>query len=233
MDPIKLEKIRAMNKYKRSHFMQALFHYCVTALSLTLLISKSAWFHSLVSGVNAFFLVTLPDIGSYVIQPKIMFVVCNVIVIILVGESKCVSCPNPTSQSWDMYDEYVREKKKAMRGQFCMQITEKLEAIQTENLILDNNTGIAHASPSHVEVSEKKKGWDDEMGDELETWEDAREEEEDDGKKGSQVVVRGVEDKEKSGTIPAVDELNTRIEAFLARVNEQRRMEAKLLAAGG
>lgn len=225
-----LEKIRAMNKYKRSHFMQGLFHCCITALSLTLLISKSAWFHSLVSGVNAFFLVTLPDIGSYVIQPKIMFVVCNVIVIILVGESKCVSCPNPTSQSWDMYDEYVREKK-AMRRQSCMQITEKLEVIQTENLISDNNTGIAHAS--HVEVSEKNKRLDDEMGDELETWEDAREEEEDDGRKGSQVVVRGVEDKEKSGTIPAVDELNTRIEAFLARVNEQRRMEAKLLAAGG
>lgn len=228
MDPIKQEKIRAMNKYKRSHLMQGLFHYCVTALSLFLLISKSAWFHSLVSGVNAFFLVTLPGIRSYVIQPKVMFVVCNVIVIILVGESKCVSCPNPTSQSWDMYGEYVREKK-AMRRQSSVQITEKLEVIQTENLILDNNTRMDHAS--HVEVSEKNKGSDDEMGDELETWEDAREEEEDDGKKGSQVVGRGVEDKEKSGTIHAVDELNTRIEAFLARVNEQRRMEAKLLAA--
>lgn len=230
MDPIKLEKIRAMNNYKRSHFMQGLFqYYCVTALSLTLLISKSAWFHSLASCVNAFFLVTLPDIGSYVIQPKIMFVVCNVIVIILVGESKCASCPNPTSQSCDMYDEYVREKA-AMGRQSCMQITEKLEAIQTENFILDTNTGTTHAS--HVEAIEKNKG-SDEMGDELETWEDARELEEDDGEEGTRVVVRGAEDQEKSGTIPAADELSKRIEAFLARVNEQRRMEAKLLAAGG
>ncbi|KAF8648623.1 hypothetical protein HU200_064668 [Digitaria exilis] len=92
MDPMSIEKIRAMNKFRngrRREQLPILSIYVVSAFVICLLLTSPAWFPSLCSRLSFFFLTTLPDlVTAFLLSPKCLFIVGNLIVAFLVGQSR-------------------------------------------------------------------------------------------------------------------------------------------------
>jgi hypothetical protein len=103
MDPISIEKIRAMRKYRRSRRQQkqllpTLRPYMVATCVLCLLLTSPAWFPRLCSLLVSFFLTTLPDLAmAFLLSPKCLFVVGNLIVAFLIGKSRLAVKSQPAS----------------------------------------------------------------------------------------------------------------------------------------
>ncbi|VAH68030.1 uncharacterized protein LOC119270142 [Triticum dicoccoides] len=116
MDPISIEKIRAMRKYRRNRKQQrllpALAPYLVATCGvLCLLLTSAAWFPRLCSLLVSFILTTLPDLATaFLLSPKCLFVVGNLIVAFLIAQSRL----SPKSQLAsdvdvdDVHEEYVK-----------------------------------------------------------------------------------------------------------------------------
>ncbi|XP_008775146.1 uncharacterized protein LOC103695559 [Phoenix dactylifera] len=188
MDTTKIEKLQAMKRYRRRRrqFLTSLIQYLVAILLLGLFLSSPLWLPTIFSSLNLFFFVFLPDLHAVVFGPKCLFVVCNLIVIFLIGESKfSKSSLTPP----DIYEEYMnrntnlrrRSTRKSKKGSAC------------------------------------KKAFDEE-----------EEGEEEKGGGGWAQVEGGYEEVDGEGE-KGLDELNRRVEDFIARVNKQRRLEARML----
>ncbi|RWR87012.1 DUF4408 domain-containing protein [Cinnamomum micranthum f. kanehirae] len=205
MDVVALEKLQAMKRYNRkNHFLQRLFQFSLTAFVLGLCASKGL--ASLCSFMKLFFFGSLPNIGAFVFGPKCLFVLGNMIVIYLVGESKLVGSSSSDSPTSDAYDEYVKHS----RGLIKLSTKERKE--KSEVSLVEENVEVVTET---IVEDEEKKG---------------REEE----KKGREDknMKKGVVDldREEEFGLPA-DELNKRVEDFIARVNEQRKLEAKMMVS--
>uniref|UniRef100_A0A5B7C0W4 Uncharacterized protein n=1 Tax=Davidia involucrata TaxID=16924 RepID=A0A5B7C0W4_DAVIN len=106
MDSIKIEKIQAINRYRKQQLLYKLFLYSLTALSCSLFCSSPFWYPPLCSCMKAFLSVSLPKISSLLFSSKFLFTLGNLIVMFLVGESKILSTvSSPASDVY--YDEYV------------------------------------------------------------------------------------------------------------------------------
>lgn len=97
MDPISIDKIRAMNKYSKGRRRQPqllptlslYFYLAVATFVLCLLLTSPAWFPGLCSALASFFLTTLPGLfTAFLLSPRCLFVVGNLIIAFLVGESR-------------------------------------------------------------------------------------------------------------------------------------------------
>ncbi|XP_068666504.1 uncharacterized protein [Aristolochia californica] len=239
MDSIKMEKLIAMNKYRKIQILQNLFQYCLTAFVVSLCFSKSALFPALCSFLNTFFSVTAPNMGAYVLDPKCLFVVCNVIVIVLVGESKLAG-PRGASPASDIYDEYVRRNKSIRRlssmeekerREMKVDVPSKEGIVETGNEVgEEEEDGGGEETQTPIPEEEKEEEVAEEEGDEV-----AEEEEEDEvaeEKKKENAELEGEGDQEDGELLPA-DELNKRVEDFIARIKNQRKLEARLLLCRG
>ena len=117
MDPISMEKIRAMNKYNKSRRqlqLPALSVYMAATFVLCLLLTSPAWFPRLCSFLSFFFLTitTLPDlVTSFLLSPKCLFVVGNLIVAFLVGESRLAPRRDDGQPSLvnEIHEEHVKK----------------------------------------------------------------------------------------------------------------------------
>lgn len=104
MDSLKIDKILAMNKYKRGTQEQNLLSrgihiptivkYALTTLTLLIFASSPVW-------VPEILYASLPNMMSFFVGPKFLFIVCNLIVVILVSESKF----SRASSARDVYEE--------------------------------------------------------------------------------------------------------------------------------
>ncbi|KAL5226903.1 hypothetical protein ABZP36_015168 [Zizania latifolia] len=114
MDPISIEKIRAMRKcsnYKRQQMLATLAIYMVATTVLCLLLTSPVWLPRLCSLMAFFFLTTLPDLAmAFLLSPKCLFVVGNLIVAFLVGESRLAprARGEPASLVNDIHEEQVK-----------------------------------------------------------------------------------------------------------------------------
>ncbi|OIT31572.1 PREDICTED: uncharacterized protein LOC109208520 [Nicotiana attenuata] len=88
MDSLQMKKIQAMNKYRKQRLLNKLMLYSFTALSCSLFLSSPLWYPILRSFVKVFLFDSIPKVGALVFSPKCIFIVGNLIVIVLVGESK-------------------------------------------------------------------------------------------------------------------------------------------------
>ncbi|OAY67558.1 uncharacterized protein LOC109727444 [Ananas comosus] len=96
-----------MKRYKRRkqfNIIPTLLKYLVGVLLLGLFLSSPLWLPKLSSSLNLFVVVVLPNVAASLFGPKCLFVVCNLIVVFLVSESRL----SGTYSMPDMYEEFVR-----------------------------------------------------------------------------------------------------------------------------
>ncbi|GLT38852.1 hypothetical protein SLA2020_130710 [Shorea laevis] len=270
MGSIKAEKFGAIKGYKKNHFLYNLILHFLAAITCSLLCSCPYWFTSLCYSMNNFFLISLPYIWSSFSNPKFLFIVVNVIVIFLVGESKMVS--TSSSPADEIYDEYVKRTQSLRRvTSACTKMKEeKVEKkkeviIKQVNKVEDKEVEKEKESRDNFEIVEEDEEKEGDHGEEKESQEKVEIVEEDGEKEGGHgeeeqnrekvelveedeenegdgeeepelppAVVRGEDEEEnggggeEEGGLPA-EELNKRVEEFIARVNKQRWLEANSL----
>lgn len=115
MDPSIIEKINAMKKCSNSRKQQLLvlptlaLYLLVTSI-LCLLLTSPAWFPRLCSFLSFFLLTTLPDlVTSFLLSPKCLFVVGNLIVAFLVGESRLAPKRDQPSLVNEIHEEHLKK----------------------------------------------------------------------------------------------------------------------------
>lgn len=233
MAPVKAEKLRAMNSYNKSQFLYNLVLHALVALTCSLLCTYPNWFPSLRYSMKHFLFTSLPNLSSFLVNPKCVFIIFNVIVLFLMGESKLVS--SNSSPSNEIYDEYV-ERSQSLRGRSHSTFEERKERTVETN-ISDTHEGYNKGDQSlkgDSTLLEKKEERKLEMNlvedkvNRIETKEAKKEEvkevvevEDDD----DDVDGDDGEAEEEAG-LP-VEELNKKAEEFIARVNKQLWLEAK------
>ncbi|KAK8622435.1 hypothetical protein V6N13_117352 [Hibiscus sabdariffa] len=183
--------------------------------------------HSLCSSMEQFVLVSLPCIWSSFSNPKCLFVVVNVIVIFLVGESGVVGSKKPPVAS-DVYNEYIKRSRGRVRSASvsneAKRMVEVKEAITCEFKSLEEAEATCEniAEENGREIVEEETP---EIAEEIYEGEEIVEEET--FEIAEEINGREIVEDEQVAELPAA-ELNKRVEDFIARVNKQRWMESQL-----
>ncbi|KAL0918748.1 hypothetical protein M5K25_010779 [Dendrobium thyrsiflorum] len=151
MDPILIEKLQTFKRSKDKK--QLLF-------SLGLFLSSPLWLPSSLSIIKM--------VEAMAFSPKGLFIVCNIIVIVLVSESKLTK----SSMQPDIYQEYVNRNRSIQK---------------LSGKIYDDEADMDIEKRKEVEEEADEEGYEE------------------------------------------LEELNKRVEDFIARVNKQRKLEAKLI----
>lgn len=223
---MKAEKDRAMNSYiNKSNFLHNLILHSLTALTCSLLFSYPYWFPCLCFSMKHFLFISLPNISAFFVNPKCLFIVVNVIVVFLIGESKLVG--SNSSPVDELRDEYV-ERSRSLRGHYSGTTTlqeMRKEERSSESTLIISTTGYRREEIGEEEERKlrKKNFIEDGTVNRIECKEVKEEEKEE--------VVKAEGDdeegEEEDGLMPA-EELKKRAEEFIARVNKQMWLEAKL-----
>jgi hypothetical protein len=118
MDLIVIEKINATKKYSKSRRQQQLLAlptltlYLLGTSILCLQLTSPAWFPRLCSLLSFFFLTAVPDLATgFLLSPKFLFVVSNLIVAFLVGESRLAPRRVRPSLVNEIHEEHVKRNK--------------------------------------------------------------------------------------------------------------------------
>ncbi|KAF5746413.1 hypothetical protein HS088_TW06G00584 [Tripterygium wilfordii] len=218
MDTMKAEKLKPMKSSTTQFPYNHILVHSVIALACST--SLLCLFPSQGAFIKHFLFTTIPSFWYSFANPKCLFIVVNVIVGFLIfGEYSKSSSSSSSSSGDEMYEEYVKRKMELnLREKSVVVVDNKPQQLEESNIV----------EAEDLEVEE--------------TFEDVKEEEEEGGGGGGGgvVVVDDGDDKEKGRERERDDdseeqhglpteELNRRVEAFIARVNKQRWLEAKSL----
>ncbi|KAG5249670.1 hypothetical protein OIU76_003681 [Salix suchowensis] len=230
MDTIsKAKKLQAVHGMKTRFYCKLMFHSFL-ALTCSLLCSFPLWFPSLCSSMKQFLSLSIPYKYPSFFGPKCLFILLNVIVVFLVGQSRLDG--SHSSPAGEIYDEYV-ERSWSLRGvsahldmeeesQLEMNLVDQETNIQDKEVVLEEEAAeLTYKGDKEVALKEEDAGEVHELTSK--------------GNKDAHEEVKVEEDKhekkeiseEESGLPP--EELNRRVEEFIARVNRQRWLEAQLL----
>ncbi|KAB1217489.1 hypothetical protein CJ030_MR4G008747 [Morella rubra] len=192
MDHIKIEKVRAINKYNRPRLLDNLFLYSLTALTCSLYCSSHFWFPGLSSAMNVFLSVTLPKVTCVFLSYKFVFIVGNLIVVVLIGESKILSS-DPSPPIDVLYDEYINWGRSLQSSLTIFEVKRQGKAgnYAEENVKTSSEDGENFEAITSAEGNKDSDGNND-------------------------------------FALPA-EELSKRADDLIARMNKQRRLEARLL----
>ncbi|KAJ6869268.1 hypothetical protein NC651_034123 [Populus alba x Populus x berolinensis] len=199
MDLIKLREIHAINKSKKHQFLDNFFLYSFTVLSCTLFCSSPFWFPSLFHSMKLFLFVSLPKLSSILLSPKFIFIVGNLIIFVLVGESKYLTSNSPLATDV-YYDEYIDQKK----------------SLQTTSASVEEKKEVKMEESFKEEQSKTCESGEDIGGKGLS-----------EGNLKAHKERKDLEGEEEF-SLPT-EELKKRADDFIARVNRQRMLEARLL----
>lgn len=182
--------------------------------SLLCFFSSSLWFPSLCSSMNAFLFVSLPNIKALILSPKCLFIVCNIIVAFLIGESKLVGKWKPSPDT-ELYDEYIKRSRNQQTITSTTQVVQREMEVKKLEVSSINDEEVNAIAESVTDIEVKKtaeKQQEEQEQEEMLAFDDYEEEEEEE------------EEVEEKGL--AQEELTKRVEDFIARMNKQRRLEA-------
>ncbi|KAJ6713713.1 MYELIN TRANSCRIPTION FACTOR 1-LIKE [Salix viminalis] len=164
---------------------------------------------------NSLFL-SLPNKLSSCFGPKCLFILVNAIVVFLVGESRLVG--SQSSPVGEIYDEYV-ERSRSLRGVSPHQDEEDKQETDQDR-------------QTHIQVKEvvvKEQGTKEVTELTNEGGKHGHEEFEVEGDQhGEKEILEEEEEEEEESGLPP-EELNRRVEEFIARINKQRSLEAQFL----
>ncbi|XP_021908863.1 uncharacterized protein LOC110822950 [Carica papaya] len=109
MDPITFQKIQTIKKSKKHQLADSFVVYTFTAVITcsVFMCCNPFWFSSLCSSFKLFILNGLPKFGSVLLGTKVLFVMGNLIVVVLLAESKSFSSSPPCLGANACYDEFV------------------------------------------------------------------------------------------------------------------------------
>ncbi|CDP13374.1 unnamed protein product [Coffea canephora] len=234
MDSIKAHKLQALKNYKRTQFLYNFMVYSLTAFLSTLFYLYLFWFPSM----KHFFSIFFPNICSFFLSTKFLFIVGNVIVLFLVGQSKVAGGGSQySSLAAEIYDEYVRfERSSRSLRERSMRLHEYKKK-NKDGKVSDVRTSIngkcmsLDAMSTHVYLKEYEKENETQVETNNSGKAVAFEVDAVEGKLGRREEVKEEEEGDKQEQKPtqvlANDELNRRVEEFIARVNGQRRLEER------
>ncbi|XP_062203511.1 uncharacterized protein LOC133905767 [Phragmites australis] len=218
-----------------------------TLLALTILCMVT-WLPHMYSYLRAFFLETLPSVVSAVVAPKCLFVFSNIIVVFLVGESKVsrrssgpLNTTDDNAAATARGEGYVlhdgQDKEEVVLEDLLPMITGESKQEQEDNMLMvveeEQDTSAVHEGV-HMDQSEEERSHLivhelDEMQGELEEeggiLELALGEEVSGDVKQECAAAEELEEM----NLPPADELNRRVEDFIARFNMERQLEARML----
>ncbi|KDP22591.1 hypothetical protein JCGZ_26422 [Jatropha curcas] len=197
MDLIQLQKFHAIKRSKKHQLLDKFFLY-MTVLTCSLFCSSPFWFPSLFSSIKLLLFGSLPKISSVLLSAKFIFIFGNIIIILLIGESKFFASKTLPAPSDVYYNEYVNRKRGLQTSSTPQEKKEK----EKEIVFKENASKTCGGGKMEVRV------WGEE--------------------KLELVNARENLDGEDDFNLPT-EELNKRADDFIARVNRQRRLEARLL----
>ncbi|EXB25265.1 hypothetical protein L484_010133 [Morus notabilis] len=137
MDSIKIEKINAIKKYKMNQLLKNLFLYSMTGLAL-LFYSTPFWLPTISSSMEVLFFVYVPKLKSVFFSSKFVFVLGNLIIFALIGESKIFSSDtSPPSEAY--FEEYISRKRNLQKFSAPQEKKEKciIEEDETKGFICE------------------------------------------------------------------------------------------------
>lgn len=192
---------------------------CVKASLLALgLLSLATSLPHLYSCLRTFLVVSLPSVASAVTAPKCLFVFSNIIVVFLVGECKL----SHGGKSPDIGDDDVLNDQRQ----------EQEEEFHQEELVMETALGALVVTGASEQEEEGNMAVVQEEEGSLVVLQEGHHVVQMDQDEGSIMEVRvgfTLEEEEESSGLPAADELNRRVEDFIARFNMERQLEARML----
>ncbi|KAJ8772444.1 hypothetical protein K2173_027621 [Erythroxylum novogranatense] len=189
MDLNMFQRIHATRRSNKHQVLGNFLLYSLTVLTCSLFCSSPIWFPSLLSYLKIFVFSFLPGITSLLISPRSLFIVGNLIIIALIGESRFLASNlSPSANAY--YDEYINQKRSFQPSA----ISEEKKDKKLENKSSEDGTKVE--GKEREELAENLK---------------VNEKEDGDGEDG----------------LPT-EELKKRADDFIARVNRQRMLEARL-----
>ncbi|TMW83955.1 hypothetical protein EJD97_000361 [Solanum chilense] len=202
MDSLQMKKIQAINKYRKQRLLNKIMLYSFTSMTCILILSSPLWYPLLRSFVKSILFDSVPKLGALFFSSKCIFLVGNIIVIVLVGESKIFkSSSNVLKQSYAAEQEDDDKNFIFVTGE-CTISTSK------------------YSSSSSLPVSVNLK-FGAEQEEEFCGYDSKQEEEEKGSVKGNYCTSNYIENEETEH-----NELSKRADDFIARVNNQIRLEA-------
>ncbi|KAJ4843089.1 hypothetical protein Tsubulata_019152 [Turnera subulata] len=204
MDLIQLQKIHAINKAKKQQRLGKIFLYSITALTFSLFCSSVLWFPDVTSSMKLFTFDFVPKISAVLFSPKSIFIVGNLIIVVLVGESKFFASSSPPASDV-YYNEYINRKKSLQTSSALEEkkVKKMEKPVKEKPIKLSEDRRIV----VRRELNERS----------LKAVEKER------------VYLDG----EEEGLSLPTEELNKRAEDFIARVNRQFMLEARAVVCCG
>ncbi|WOL01727.1 hypothetical protein Cni_G10444 [Canna indica] len=209
---IKMEKLQATKRCRSSsqYLPSMAIQFLLRVVLMGMLLSSPHWLLILCSSLKLFFL----SYCRIVSGPKFIFIVSNIIIIFLIGESRRSRSSSSSSARPDIYDEYVKRSQNlqsAVAGT-VVEVKEK-ESIAVEPVLVEESKSTSEMAGEEME-KECEATVETVLAEEEILVEEVKDE---------------VEREEEEGEGLVAEELNRRVEEFIAKVNLQRRMEVKML----
>ncbi|GJS28980.1 hypothetical protein Tco_0489600 [Tanacetum coccineum] len=227
MDPLRIHayKTRAAKKHKGQQLLNDFILYSLTALACTSFCSSPLWYPPFCATFNVFFFFSLPKITSFFFTSKALFIVGNLIVIFLLGESKFFASKSKDCNdvSHDKYECTHRRLRKVTTPSHEPKVKKVIDTpindIQVKNLELE--TCEANDQEEFFELC------NDEETCELDVENTAASSCQDEDKLScSRREIKVVDEEQRDGDVHLpTEKLNKLVDDFIARIIRQRRLE--------
>ncbi|KAD4385865.1 hypothetical protein E3N88_26034 [Mikania micrantha] len=228
MVPLRIHayKASAIKKHKAHQLLNDFILYSLTTLACMPFCSSPLWYPPFCATFNVFFFFSVPKMTSFFFTSKGLFIVGNVIVIFLLGESKFFD-----SKFYGYND--VCHKKYACKHKDQLQGSSQDPQHKGAKTIEDTPK-----QEMTVKILESKTHVDNDHHEFFEAYHDGETCESDVDRltesSGHDDVVKEVEEEEEEGLkgldqdlFSPTEELNRLIDDFIARINRQRKLEAE------
>ncbi|XP_028766265.1 uncharacterized protein LOC114724129 [Neltuma alba] len=189
MDPTQIKKIQAMRRYKRHQFLDNLYFYSLITVTCILFCCIPLSLPYFASVLREFFIVCVPSFVSAMLDSKFLFILGNLIIVVLIINSRVFSSKSSSSTSDVYYDEFIKSRVERQ--------TQRPQAPTSQYM--------------------KVRGMEEQVSECADV-------------RGEEVEEENADEEEgELGLASDSDELSKRADDFIARVNEQRKLELNLL----
>lgn len=215
-------RTRANKKHKGQQLLNDFILYSLTTLACTSFCSSPLWYPPFCATFNVFFFFSLPKITSFFFTSKVLFIVGNLIVVFLLGESKFFASKSKA------YNDVSQLQSISALKETKGRTTEETSNHVTQIKIFETKPCEQHDEEEFFESYNDEETCECVVDDDAEssTYED-------EGLSCSKQELNVVEEEKEEGlerdtelSMPA-EELNKLADDFIARIIRQRRLEAE------